>query len=90
MGSIQLQIATDLRVYLVLWLSALMLSLVLVIYNRRSFALVQKSCWLFLFERWKLITFGPTPFNKVFGPCFLLCIPVVASIGWFVYMYIKN
>ncbi|MCP4370376.1 MAG: hypothetical protein GY797_20020 [Deltaproteobacteria bacterium] len=210
----QFQIATALKVYLLLWLSALMLSFFLVIYNRKECTLVQKSYWKFLLERWKLFTlvvatlsvtlaapysgdptwdvpdsiiislltyifapwsvavlfrnlrswkFGPdfwvalcvffipcwtydlyilfrdkiypptwynnlyisggitliaglfwnlyyrdtygltfafkleewplvgrTPFKKVFWPCFFLCIPVVASIIWFVYMYIKN
>lgn len=214
MVSMQFQIATELKVYLMLWLSALMLSLFVVFCNRKVCTLVQKSYWKFLFERWKLFTFavatltitlaapysgdptwdipdsiiisiftyyfapwsvavlyrnlrswkftsdlwvalcvffipcwtydlyillrdkiypptwynnlyisggitfiaglfwnlyyrddhgltfaftmeewpsvGRTPFKKVFWPCFLLCIPIVASIGWFVYMYIKN
>jgi len=42
----------------------------------------------FTMEEWPSV--GRTPFKKVFWPCFLLCIPIVASIGWFVYMYIKN
>ena len=30
---------------------------------------------------------GPSPIRKIFWPCLFLCIPVLASIGWFVYMY---
>lgn len=29
---------------------------------------------------------GQTPFRKVLWPCFFLSIPIIASIGWFVYM----
>ena len=214
MNSLQFQIDTELKAYLALWLSALVLSVFIVWRNRSSFSLVQKMYWTFLLEPWKLFTFaiatlgitlaapysgdptwdvpdsiiisiltyifapwsvavlyrslrtlrfnihfwvalcfffipcwtydlyilfrdkiypltwynnlyvsggivliaglfwnlfcddadgltfafkldkwpsvGPTPFKKVFWPCFLLCLPVVAGIGWFVYMYIKN
>ena len=54
----QFQIATELKVYLMLWLSALMLSLFVVFCNRKVCTLVQKSYWKFLFERWKLFTFA--------------------------------
>ncbi len=209
----QFHIATELKIYLALWLSALILSLFAVFRNRKECSLLQKVYWKFLFERWKIFTFaaatliitlvapysgdptwdvpdsiiismltfilapwsvgvlyrslrswkfniefwiglcfffipcwtydlyillrdkiypptwydnlyisggivliaglfwnlyyrdaygltfafklnewpsvGPTPFNKVFWPCFFLSIPVILSIGWFVYMYFK-
>ena len=31
-----------------------------------------------------------TPFKKVFWPCFFLSLPIVASIGWFVYMFFTS
>ena len=42
----------------------------------------------FKLEEWPAV--GQTAFKKVFWPCFLLSIPIVASIGWFVYMYFKS
>jgi hypothetical protein len=44
----------------------------------------------FAFTRQEWPAVGPTPFRKVFWPCFFLGIPVAASIGWFVYMYFKS
>lgn len=57
MDTIQYQLPTNLSIYLWFWLSAVTLSVFIVIKDRRSFALVQKSYWIFLFEPWKLISF---------------------------------
>lgn len=56
MGS-EFLISANLKLYLTLWLSALTLSVLVVIYKRRSIVLIQKPYWLFLFEPWKLISF---------------------------------
>jgi hypothetical protein len=42
----------------------------------------------FKLEEWPSV--GQTAFKKVFWPCFFLSIPIVASIGWFVYMFFKS
>jgi hypothetical protein len=54
------------------------------LYYRDAYGLT----FAFKLEEWPSV--GRTPFRKVFWPCLLLCIPVVASIGWFVYMYINE
>lgn len=57
MDSIQFQIATHLKIYLLVWLSAILLSIFIVMYNRRLYVIVQKPYWSFLFEPWKLTSF---------------------------------
>ena len=42
----------------------------------------------FTLEEWPSV--GRTAFKKVFWPCFFLSIPILASIGWFVYMFFKS